>query len=62
MLNATEVSEIKSATEEDLKAIIKVMGRQIEALFFVGDRDRSIAIRDAAVKELLGRAREKRHQ
>lgn len=62
MLSATEVSEITEASDEDLKAIVNVMTRQINAPFLIGDRDHSIAVRDVAVKELFSRVREKRHQ
>ena len=54
-LSEQHASEIRSMTSTELRAVVSIMRCQATAMFFVGDRDRSKAIHDAAKAELESR-------
>lgn len=55
MLTDTELRELSTAPTESLVVIVRIMARQIAAPLLIGDRARSEAMRDEALRLLAER-------
>lgn len=56
MFSPKEMEELQNASDETLRAVIAVMKYQIAAMLFIGDKDRSVAMSNAAKHILDKRA------
>lgn len=58
MLSRKEIAEISGASNSQLRAIVGVMGRQVGAPLFIGDRAKSAEVKEAAAAEIDKRERQ----